>query len=350
MANSKIGNEGVTFANLSTAPASPVAGQVYFNTSEGFLMIWDGDVWHPVSESRDFLHRQIITHGSVMGGYVSTSPWRNVNTMNHSTDVMTNNGDVLPSAAAYTSGACSLTNGYLWSADNTWPGTSTTTAAFNMFTYTGFSGAQYNMRVGRNDMATVFKEHEMAWITGGGSADVDVFNLSTETMYTTDQGVDTTISGDSMQSGHASFSDETKGYIWQESNTGNRISFGTGTAITVATSGVGGIGSQQKGISSKVGFGYAGNEGTYLGGYNLRRWNLGTETNIGNVAKPVGNCGEENFDMGQDHQYMMGCYDGAQNNRGWKFSYTTSSGYELGAGSVRTGPSGGSSGHCVWRG
>ena len=107
---------------------------------------------------------------------------------------------------------------------------------------------------------------------------------------------------------------------------------------------------QQKGINSKLGKGYFGNEGTYNGGYNLRRINFATDTNLGNVAKPVGNSGEENFDMGQGWQYMMGMYDGAQNNRGWKFNYSTESGSELGSGSVRTGVAGGSSGHCVWKG
>ena len=107
---------------------------------------------------------------------------------------------------------------------------------------------------------------------------------------------------------------------------------------------------QQKGMSSKLQKGYIGNEGTYNGGYNLRRISFVTDTSLGTIAKPIGNSGEENFDMGQAHQYMMGMYDGAQNNRGWKFSYSTESGAELGAGSLRTGIAGGSSGQCVWKG
>jgi hypothetical protein len=82
----------------------------------------------------------------------------------------------------------------------------------------------------------------------------------------------------------------------------------------------------------------------------LRRWSYATDTNIGTVAKPMANTGEENYDMGQDHQYAMGSYDGLQNNRGHKFSYATDSGVELGSGSIRTGVPGGSSGHCVWKG
>jgi len=68
------------------------------------------------------------------------------------------------------------------------------------------------------------------------------------------------------------------------------------------------------------------------------------------VTRPLQNSGEENYDMGQEHQYCMGMYDGAQNNRGHKFFYTTDTGYELGAGSVRTGIPGGSSGICGWKG
>jgi len=98
-----------------------------------------------------------------------------------------------------------------------------------------------------------------------------------------------------------------------------------------------------------VGKGYCGNEGTYNGGYNLRRWNVFTETNIGNVAKPHPNCGEENFTMGQDHQYMLGTYDGLQSNNSWKFSYTTDSGTVNPTG-LPPGVNGGtSSGHCGWR-
>jgi len=130
----------------------------------------------------------------------------------------------------------------------------------------------------------------------------------------------------------------------------NPSSDGTVSLAGTYTSGNLLIHPQQKGISSKLQKGYIGNEGTYNGGYNLRRISFVTDTSLGTVAKPVGNSGEENFDMGQAHQYMMGMYDGAQNNRGWKFSYSTESGAELGAGSLRTGIAGGSSGQCVWKG
>ena len=53
--------------------------------------------------------------------------------------------------------------------------------------------------------------------------------------------------------------------------------------------------------------------------------------------------------MGQNWQYMMGMYNGVQNNVGWKFTYSSDTGYGLGSGSVRTGVPGGSSGHGFWK-
>jgi hypothetical protein len=107
--------------------------------------------------------------------------------------------------------------------------------------------------------------------------------------------------------------------------------------------------SQQKGISSKVGKGYAGNEGSYSGGNNLRRWNLSNDTNVGNIAKFQLDCGEENFTLGQDWQYMLGNYDGAQNNENWKMYYATDTGTANVSGLSPTAQAGQSSGQCGWR-
>ncbi len=349
-------NTGINVPTFTTAtrPASPVEGQVIYNATAGAMEVFIGNTWKPIdNESQPFgtafTYRQIITTGYVMGGYKDTSPWRNVNRMVHATDVMTNLGDLLTYAGAYTSGFCTTTRGFLWSTDNTWPGTSVTTSAFNLATETNAgTNTNWNMTVNRSDMGTFFKEQSYAWLVGGGNTGIDFFNGTTETMSATGQ---TSMAGDSMDNGVATISDELKAFAW--GNATHKYSFASGSTMTVNTSGsVSGSGSQQKGINSKLSRGYCGNEGTYCGGYNLRRWNLTTEVNLGTTGKPVGDSGEENFDMGQDHQYMMGMYDctNGQNNRGWRFSYVTETGYELGSGSVRTGVPGGSSGHCVWKG
>lgn len=356
-----VSSNGFEIPKFSTAtrPSSPEQGQVIYNTTTQLFEIYAGGAWRRAdqfSNSQGFQYRQIITTGYVMGGYKDTSPWRNVNRMNHATDIMTNLGDLLSAAAAYTSGVNSLTKGFLWSADNNWPGYSAQTVAFNLATETGAGlNSSWNMTVGRGDCGTGFKENLYAYITGGNTTSIDQFNLTTEVMNST--GLTSSTGGSSdTDYGTSAVSDESFCYFWGGGNT--RLTFSTNTYINLNTpdtsnlsvrgSSVAGSNGQQKGINSKLGRGYMGNEGTYNGGYNLRRYILSTETYT-TVAKPIGNSGEENFDMGQNWQYMMGMYDNLQNNRGWKFTYATDSGFELGAGSVRTGVPGGSSGHCIWK-
>jgi hypothetical protein len=335
----------------SSRPASPVQGQVIFNTTLNTLEIYDGGYWNATfDQNRPFKFRTIITNSYVCGGYKDSVPYLNVNRMQHATDVCTNLGDRLPAFMSYVSGACNLTKGFAFgSAGGAFGGTGSM-HAFNMATETsgGFVGSMRNAR----DMATVgFNEHFFAYIGAGGTGDVDVFNLTTEAMYANNMGPDVSGSDDG-----GACCDETAAYMFTTSGQ-VKLYFATVTGQTVPSpgytitdTGIRSAHGQQRGISSKDGKGYAGNEGSWNGGFNLRRFSFATDTQFGTSPKPVGNSGEENFDMGQDRQYMMGMYDGAQNNRGWRFNYSTDSGFELGAGSVRTGLPGGSSGVCFWRG
>lgn len=335
-------------SNKTTAgrPANPVTGQIIYNTETKIMEIYDQGLWKDVYSNQSggaYLYKNIITKGYVMGGYVSSTPWRNVNRMNHATDVMTNLGDLLMAAGAYTSGANNLTRGFLWNSDGSWPGSSTQTVQFSTVTETGSQtiSANWNTLFSREDPGTVFQLLLYAYITGNNAA-VDVFNLTTEIMAAGATG-STLTSAD----GTSAHSGETSGVFWNGAVTSRKLTFSTGITYTIGTvtNGPAAHG-QQKGICTKLGRGYAGNEGSWNGGYNLRRWLYSNETYT-TVAKPIGNSGEENFDYGQAHQYMMGMYDTAQNNRGWKFTYATDTGIELGAGSVRTGVPGGPSGHCA---
>jgi hypothetical protein len=247
-------------------------------------------------------------------------------------------------AGSYISGACSKKVLWLWGASNSFPGTTTQAIATNMFTDSAYSlTSAMNLVTSRNDSATVFKEHDFSWTSGGGSTSVDKFNFHTETMRTS------TFSGGCPgwdgQSGDSGFSDQHYGY-WGYSAATQKITFASDTFASHTAFWHYG---QQKGMSSKWRKGMTGNEGSYSGGYNLRRWYFPTDTNLGNVAKPQTNCGEENFTMGQDHQYMLGNYDGAQNNENWKWYYATDTGTANVSGLSPTAHAGQSSGHCGWR-
>jgi len=288
----------------------------------------------------EYKYRQIINYGYVGCGYKDSSPWRNVHKTVASTDQTTNLGTLMQYANAYCSGGCSLNIFYLWGASNAFSASTTQTIATNMFTESAYSlTSAMNTLLTRDDSATIFQEYNTLWIGGGGNGGIDRFNCWTETMAAA------SLSG-GLSGEATSFSDQYYGF-WGDGSTTQKITFATEAIATYSNNCF--AHSQQKGFSSKMRKGYCGNEGSYNGGYNLRRWSFPTDTNIGNVAKPDPNCGEENFTMGQDWQYMLGNYNGAQNNNNWKWFYATDTGLLAVAGLSPTAQAGQSSGDCAWR-
>ena len=297
-----------------------------------------------------YLYRQIITTGYIAGGYQNATPWRNVNVVDASTDTTTSLGDLLQTTHVYTSGAHNRDIAFIWSGAG-WGSSTNFTGCFNMRTNSTYARtSSMDTPVGVGDAATVQEDLERAWVfnttgdPGGNAATASNtcfrFNLSTETASTTFSILST------LGDGAGAHYNDTQGFIH---GTDSRIKFTYATETQVAGGAYGAHG-QQKSIPSKIGFGWAGNEGSYNAGFNLRKWNQVTDVLQSTIAKPIGNSGEENFTQGQDHQYMLGMFDGAQNNRAWKFTYATDSGFEGGAGMQPKGGQGGrSSGHCFWR-
>lgn len=316
-------------------PSSPAVGSLFLETSASgsYMMVYtaisnNDDGWERISSQQSanlaFKYRQIIAYSYLAGGYKDSSPWKNVHKTTNSTDQTTHLGTLLDYPANYTKGGCSKTILFVFSVntDNAHHGPTTVadtyTSAINMSNDTNYAHqSKFDITTSRSDMAVMWKETELCWLVAGGTTTVDKFNLSNEAIVT---GYNLT--SFNSDEGASAFSDENYAYAY---NSGNGVKFNFSNE-TFANGSVWGAHGQQKGISSKVGKGYAGNEGSYSGGYNLRRWTTNNDTNIGTVAKPYGNCGEENFTLGQDHQYMLGNYDGAQNNASWKFYYATDSG------------------------
>ena len=341
-------------------PTSPAIGSLFLETSPSgsYMMVYtaisnNDDGWERISSQQSanlaFKYRQIIAYGYLAGGYKDSSPWKNVHKTVAATDQTSHVGQLLDYPVSYTKGACSKTILFVFSSnsDNAWKGPDTVhgtyTSAVNMSNDTGYANqTKFNLFNARSDLAVMFKETEMAYIVAGGTTSVEKFNLANETNIT---GFNLTSFNSSE--GASAFSDENNGYAY---NSGNGVKFSFSTE-TFSNGSVWGAHGQQKGISSKVGKGYAGNEGSYNGGYNLRRWTTSNDTNIGTVAKPHANCGEENFTMGQDWQYMLGNYDGTgQNNTSWKFYYASDTGSNSVQGLAPGVNAGTSSGTCGWRG
>lgn len=341
-------------------PTSPAIGSLFLETasSGSYMMVYtaisnNDDGWERISSQQSantsFKYRQIIAYSYLAGGYKDSSPWRNVHRTINATDQTTHLGTLLDYPANYTKGACSKTILFVFSAntDNAHknPGDvhGTHTSAINMSNETQYANqTKFNLLNARSDLAVMWKETEFAWVVAGGQTSVEKFNLSNEAIVT---GYN--LSSFTSAEGAGAFSDENYGYAF---NSGNGVKFNFSTE-TFTNGSLWSAHGQQKGISSKVGKGYAGNEGSYNGGYNLRRWTLSNDTNIGTVVKPHPNCGEENFTMGQDWQYMLGVYDGTgQTNNSWKFYYATDSGSNSVSGLNPGVNAGTSSGINGWRG
>ena len=338
---------GFDFAQLASNPGSPVEGQVYYNTTQKELRQYDGQQWQQVAVGDGgFKYRTVITTSFVQGGYKSGTPYNNVNRMVHSTDVCTNLGNILAYAFSYSCGAPSRTKSWTFGANGAHTTANANCVAINMYTETGQSySSANNMSASRNDAGAAFKETEYCHITSNTTS--DKFNFTTETSAAGLTGIIANGAHDGVQA----LVDQNKAHLYG-TNTGQTLTFATDTLGIDSPQGASfsGVHTQQKPINSKDRKGYFGNEGSYNGGYNYRVLDLNTNVLARTVPKVMTNMGEENYDMGQEHQYCLGQYDGAQNNRGHKFFYTTDTGYELGSGSLRTGIPGGSSGTCGWRG
>lgn len=356
-----LGANGVFYPTYgsTTRPSSPTAGQVIYNSDIQALEVYTADGWHVVSRDTQFLYRTIIAYSYVAGGYKSSAPWRNVNKMVHSTDACSDLGDLLQNAGSYVSGFNNRDNAFVFGCDGTWPGTASYTSSFNMRNDTTKThSTNHNMTIARNDSATAFKEHEFGIILSGGNATSDVINGTTETMITSSVSAPSTSSG-GAQGALGVLCDENHSLVGDAATAFNGVIFHSTLSSMTLTTGLLKDSTnaaqyltsdgQQKPIHSKLRLGWIKNEGTYQGGYNYRRWNMSTFTHMATFTAIDTNFGEENYDMGQAHQYMMGNYNGAQNNNGHKFYYATESGTMLSTGSVRTGVPGGSSGACSWR-
>ena len=151
MAN-KLTTTGVQIQQLSSDPGSGVAGQIYYNTYLGDMMIYNGSEWNSVIVTSDPKYRIVYIKGYVFGGYRNSSPWKNCNRTEHATDVTTNLGDIMDENGAYCTGGYSDTKAYMFATDTAFPGTTNRVKMLNMFTETS-AGAAGNMTASRNDCA-----------------------------------------------------------------------------------------------------------------------------------------------------------------------------------------------------
>ena len=337
------GGSGCVYVRYNTNDTTgAVGGAARHNAARGVEYVTGDGRW--TSYVMPFLTRTIITNAYAMGGYKDGVPWNNTNRTVVATDTTTNLGDGTQELSHnYHGGACSKNLGYVFGAPGAHGVTSNYIIAFNMRTEQVYAstGSRY-LAVSTIYSGTMFKEHYTAWITQMGyGTGIEEFNMNTETLVGTIAGVVANEAGWCMS--HENFG------IAYGSDSGSRT-FHFATRTSTARPGTHpSAHHQQKSVQTKLIYGYAGNEGNYAGGNNFRRTNFYTDITSGTIAKPIANSGEENFTMGQDHQYMLGMYNGLQNNISWRFNYASETGYTGGASLEPKGKPGMSSAVCAWR-
>ena len=336
------GGSGIVIVRHNTT--SPLdesqSGSLRLNSDKGAVEFLDNaGFWQTLT--LPFKERQIIDFTYMAGGYKSSSAWNNVNRCTHATDSTINLGDnSLERAFNYQWGACSKHVHFIFGAGNGHVVTSNYIIGYNMRTEQQYQGNFFrNMDGGRLRDGGTYKEHYMAWATGGSN--LTRFNLILETA-TTGQGLP---AGSTTDMWGMSWEDEGLFY-W--SNDSRLWNFATETYHSWSGTQPSNH-PQQKSIPSKLNYAWAGTNGSYSGGYAFRRTNWITRTTSGSYNKPHGNCGEENFGSGQDHAYMLGQYNGQQNNLSFRWNFYTETGPTGGYTMEPKGKAGSSSGSCGWR-
>lgn len=331
-----------------TFPSSPTNGTL-FVAPTGIVYVWDG-TWTTFGDTQtqnpfknSFLYRSIYTKGYMHGGYRNSSPWRTVNKTIHSTDVTTNQGDILTYASSYVGGGFSDYNAYIYPSTGGVGAQGNVVESMSMTTETnrGLDSAR-NLKTTRGDCeALMTPSLTAAYIVGGGTAAVDKHNLITEIMYNAGTAPNSPLSG-GTSGGLGVMFGEFKAWISQ--GAGSSFTWATETwatgGMSWATDG------QPKGLSSKHGHGYGG-VGSYSGSSYVYKFSEATGTNLATVNRAKNN-GEENWQIGQNWGYMLGAYDGSygQNNDAEKINYLTDTYTQLGSDSQVKGHDGASSGSC----
>jgi len=277
-----------------------------------------------------------ITRGYPAAGYQSSSSWKNVNRLQHSTFTITNLGDLLTYSDAYTAGAQDASmRGYIFCSGDNWNTNSSNVSTFSMTTETN-AGTATAMATARNRTSVIKRDFKYAYVCGDNGDNPDRFDLTT--------GSTTTIPGSGGSGGNnpACGYGEDNGMYKQG---GNGYLFGFSTQSWTSWGSPPGTDGTNKTVSTRKGFSYWNEAGGYQTNTAMTRRDTASGSNLQSVGKP-GTTGEETFHTGMDYGFMNGMYNGAQNNTGGSFNYSTHS-FTFSSSLNSQGPGGRASGAAI---
>tara|TARA_B100000003_G_scaffold204883_1_gene217546 strand:+ start:1518 stop:2684 length:1167 start_codon:yes stop_codon:yes gene_type:complete len=257
-----------------------------------------------------------ITRGYTCCGYRGGNSWRNVNRLVHATFTQTNLGDLSNWSGAYIDGKPSTNfTGYIFATGNSWDATTNQVSKLNLNTESN-AGAATAMAATRNRATSMCRDFVFAYIHGGGnSSQLVKYNLSTEANSRSTNHPDGTQNNPSGGQG------ATVGWI----RGGGARAFNFSTETFYAWTDSPGTDGSNKTLSSRNGFAYWNTSGGYR---TSSDWHVRDSYNGGrraSVSKNGMTTGEESMHTGNEYGFIVGQYDGNQNNNGYLFTYASHS-------------------------
>lgn len=251
-----------------------------------------------------------ITRGYTMAGYKDATSYKNVNSLVHSTLTQNNLGDLLTYSDGYCAGAQDLAmNGYVFTTTDSWDGTGATVSKISM--NNNSNAGTTSITTARNRATLMKRDFTYAFVYGAGSSQPDRFNLSTNSSALISNGnpegnVNNPAGGHGAQ------------YGWTKKSNGYQFPWANESFIgwnsPPATDGT------NKTISARGNFSYWNTGGGYRTANPWSKRNSTTGVDLASIGKP--DCGEESLHTGMTAGYMVGMYNGAQNNQGAIMNYS----------------------------
>ena len=264
-----------------------------------------------------YLSRQVITTGYVAGGYKDSVAWQNVNSFDFATETTTGRGNLLTHSGGYITGAMNRTYSYTIGSSGTGSSGMAASGGVNKWNHKTYAMVTTQTAPATMNDPEAAVEYDLqgtgkfAWVQTN-TANMNKLDMTTDT-WTTSIGTGLSTAG----SGVSAHWHETYAIFWADTTSTaaadgqRRFDFATVTESNPGVS-ISSFGNQ-KGLPSKVGAGYSGNEGSYNGGFSFRKWNYTTNSisTLGANTKPVLNSGEENYFHGQAKGATLGTYTNA---------------------------------------
>jgi hypothetical protein len=356
----KVGNTQI-YPGILPTPDAASNGAPLYNDGTSYFFTYPGKV--NTVPGTGWRYRTILTHGFLAAGYKGSNAWRSVNKTWHATDTTYYCGEQIDRAGAYVDGSFSDYNGYVHGTNDTWQGASNHVSSINLhngvmrqsgdglyssaaanFGYSAADGVTSDLG-GLNLSSAISlggaatnSIGQVGYVIGGGRTAVDKLHFPTEITYAS-----SIVMGGTGQT-TAGWGGQLRAYVSMAGPAYQNITWAN-DSVTSWTAGAGAAASdgQNKTLGSKWDFAYAG-MGTNTDARIMKFSDI-TGASIAQLAK-LRAYGEENQQMGQDWGYMLGQYDGQQNNHTVKTSYATDTLTQMGSACMPKGHIGQSSGAC----